>query len=149
MSNVELFWMCRACKENRPEAWISVAKRRIVVDRGEPIDLTACYCNDRPRCFQEMPRILDEMARTIIDGLIAPRVHVLWQGFAICDSHKRFPADFPKGSKWIDVKGAVLRSELQATLGSVEVTCKPCSDRLMLFYIVGREALTLPDPPGQ
>jgi hypothetical protein len=131
MSNVALFWMCRACKEDRPEAWISVAKRRIVIDRRanisdslQPVDLTACYCNDRPCCFREMPRILDAMAKPIIDGLIAPRVHILWQGLTICDPHKRWPNDFPKGTKWIGVKQLVDKTNLLA-----EVTCELCRER--------------------
>lgn len=129
MSNVALFWMCRACKEDRPEAWISVAKRRIVVDRGEPMELTACYCNDRPRCFQEMPRMLDAMARSIIDGLIAPKVHLLWQGLAICDPHKRWPEDFPEATKWIG-----LTQSIDAKLFA-EVTCEPCRERGNHYYI--------------
>lgn len=126
--------MCRACKEDRPDAWISVAKRRIVIDRRanisdslEPVDLTACYCNDRPRCFREMPRILDAMARCIIDGLITPRVHLLWQGLAICDPHKRWPEDFPEGTKWIGL------TEKDHELLS-NVTCEQCRERGPQYY---------------
>lgn len=129
MSNVALFWMCRACKENRPDAWISVAKRRIVVDRGEPMELTACYCNDRPRCFREMPPILDAMAIPIINGgLIVPRVHLLWNGLAICDPHKRWPEDFPEGTKWIGLTQAINDKRERLSLFA-EVTCEPCRER--------------------
>lgn len=125
-----LTWMCRACKEFRPDAWISVAKRRMVTDvPALPVDLTACYCNDRPRCFQEMPRILDAMAKPTIDGLIAPRVHLLWQGLAICDPHKRWPEDFPEGSKWIGLPQSI-DEKLFA-----EVTCERCRERGNHYYI--------------
>jgi hypothetical protein len=143
MSVRQLDWMCRACKEVRPDAWISVAKRRIVIDRRanisaslDPVDLTACYCNDRPLCFQAMPRILDTMARVVIDGLVTPRVHVLWNGFALCDSHKRFPEDFPIGTVWIDVTHAVKGGAF------AEVTCDPCCKRLMLVCVAGTDALS-------
>jgi len=121
--------MCRACKGNRPDAWISVAKRRIVVDGTDPaagvttVDLTACYCNDRPCCFLAIPAILDAMARPIIDGLVAPRVHLLWHGLTICDPHKRWPEDYPKESRWIGLPQAI-DDKLFA-----EVTCESCRER--------------------
>jgi hypothetical protein len=120
-----LTWMCRACKEFRPDAWISVAKRRIVADvPALPVDLTACYCNDRPRCFLEMPRILDAMARPIIDGLIAPRVHILWQGLTICDPHKRWPEDFPGGAKAFSLAHSF------DSAGFAGVSCELCRQRV-------------------
>lgn len=132
MNTTEIFWMCRACKENRPDAWISVAKRRIVVDGrvASPVDLTACYCNDRPRCLQEMPRILDAMAKHVINGFIAPRVHLLWHGLAICDSHKRWPEDFPEGSKWIGLTKVLLAGRVATDDNEFDkVTCESCRDR--------------------
>ncbi len=117
-------FMCRACGESRPDAFISCAKRKIVVDRGEPVEINLCYCNDRPLCFRKMAPLLDEAARPIIENMIAPRVHLLWQGLAICDPHKRWPEDFPDRTKWIGLTEIHSNASLFA-----EVTCAPCRER--------------------
>lgn len=117
-----LLWPCVVCRELRPDMFITVAKRKIMIDRGaDPLEINLCYCNDRPRCFREMPRLLDEASRPFIDNMIAPRVHLLWNGLAICDPHKRWPEDFPEGSKWIGLSAVQGNEALFA-----EVTCPAC-----------------------
>jgi predicted RNA-binding Zn-ribbon protein involved in translation (DUF1610 family) len=83
-------WECHACGERRPDAFISVAHRKVrfLAPRGEGVSqINARYCNDRPDCLRKVPDWLDRVAKPLVnDGAYRPanmdkpplRVHHLY-----------------------------------------------------------------------
>lgn len=52
----DMMWTCHICKEERPDAQISVRKKPLVGHNGVPsrsISENTRYCNDNPVCAEE------------------------------------------------------------------------------------------------
>ncbi len=47
-----LSWTCHICKENRPDAAISVHKKPLILHGQRFGDQNIRYCNDRPACLE-------------------------------------------------------------------------------------------------
>jgi hypothetical protein len=48
-------WQCHICKEERPDAKISVHKNEFTTPTGVKWGENVRYCNDRPNCVAEAP----------------------------------------------------------------------------------------------
>lgn len=47
-----LMWSCHVCKEERPDAYISVWNREEAMAGGISVTTNIRYCNDRPWCVE-------------------------------------------------------------------------------------------------
>lgn len=47
----KLTWHCDVCREERPDAQISVYKTQVTIAGGATIDFNLKYCNDKPECI--------------------------------------------------------------------------------------------------
>jgi len=48
----DLTWTCHICKEERPDAKISVLKKPLNLGGGITASENIRYCNDRPTCIE-------------------------------------------------------------------------------------------------
>ena len=53
----DLTWTCHVCKEERPDACISVFKTIITLKGGVTMQQNVRYCNDRKACIENAPHI--------------------------------------------------------------------------------------------
>jgi predicted RNA-binding Zn-ribbon protein involved in translation (DUF1610 family) len=64
----DITWPCDSCGDRRPDAFISVAHRKVtgLAPRGSVVQINGRYCNDRPDCLRGIPAWLDEMTKPVL-----------------------------------------------------------------------------------
>jgi hypothetical protein len=60
-------WTCAVCREERPDAVISVEKRVAVLEGGAQVGVNVKYCNDRQSCAQGAMALADSQLAVILE----------------------------------------------------------------------------------
>jgi hypothetical protein len=60
---------CEACGRQRPERWLGVAERSVLLEMEPVMRIGLVYCTDRPSCLRGAADVLDQMASPWRDEL--------------------------------------------------------------------------------